>query len=203
MTKVTDEALGKIARQQYELFRRVREGTLNPGIVSKQLQDTIQGNFMLSQIPIWVSMKQRPTKGAYYIERDIQKKTNYSLPKDLTIPVGTDSYNISLARLRSSDLGAKNKSALEVCRSAQSLGLQLCQPDLILHLCLQYEMKEEESFIMPLYGFSSKTNAPGQSAVFQCGGEGEKHKIFGVDPQKCGVLANPEWVFQLKRTPQH
>lgn len=41
--KVADARLGKIARQQHDLFRRVREGVLNPSLVSRQLQDIIEG----------------------------------------------------------------------------------------------------------------------------------------------------------------
>lgn len=43
MTHVTDEILGKIARQEHDLFRRVREGTLDPEKVSRGLQDLIEG----------------------------------------------------------------------------------------------------------------------------------------------------------------
>jgi len=45
MTKVADDAmLGKIARQQNDLFRRVREG-LDPDLVSRGLQKLIEGHF--------------------------------------------------------------------------------------------------------------------------------------------------------------
>ncbi len=43
--QVADEVLGKIARQENDLFRRVREGTLNPELVSRGLQDLIEGRF--------------------------------------------------------------------------------------------------------------------------------------------------------------
>jgi len=43
--QVADEVLGKIARQENDLFRRVREGTLNPESVSRGLQDLIEGRF--------------------------------------------------------------------------------------------------------------------------------------------------------------
>ena len=43
--QVADEVLGKIARQQHDLFRRVREGTLNPESVSRGLQNLIEGRF--------------------------------------------------------------------------------------------------------------------------------------------------------------
>ncbi len=42
MTHVTDEQLGKIARQQADLFRRVREGTLDVEGVSRRIQDIIE-----------------------------------------------------------------------------------------------------------------------------------------------------------------
>ncbi len=55
MTNVTDETLGKIARQQSDLFRRVREGSLDPTAVSRGLQDIIDGKFapMTWNPPIW------------------------------------------------------------------------------------------------------------------------------------------------------
>lgn len=43
MTYVTDEQLGKIARQQADLFRRVREGSLDVEEVSRGLQGIIEG----------------------------------------------------------------------------------------------------------------------------------------------------------------
>ncbi|MBI1984888.1 MAG: hypothetical protein HYS60_02125 [Candidatus Wildermuthbacteria bacterium] len=44
MTKVvTDETLGRVARQQHDLFRRVRDGTLDPGEISRGLQALIEG----------------------------------------------------------------------------------------------------------------------------------------------------------------
>jgi hypothetical protein len=45
MTQVVDEVLGKIARQQHDLFRRVKEGTLDSVAVSRGLQDLIEGRF--------------------------------------------------------------------------------------------------------------------------------------------------------------
>ena len=43
MTNVTDEQLGKLARQLADLFRRVREGSLDPACVTRGLQDVIDG----------------------------------------------------------------------------------------------------------------------------------------------------------------
>jgi len=43
MTHVADEQLGKIARQQADLFRRVREGSLDTESVSRRLQEIIEG----------------------------------------------------------------------------------------------------------------------------------------------------------------
>lgn len=40
---VSDEVLGRIARKQADLFRRVREGTLDPESVSRGLQALIEG----------------------------------------------------------------------------------------------------------------------------------------------------------------
>jgi len=48
MTQVADEVLGKVARQQHELFRRVKEGTLDPALVSRGLQDLIEGRFAVN-----------------------------------------------------------------------------------------------------------------------------------------------------------
>lgn len=42
MTHVTDEQLGKIARQQADLFRRVREGSIDVGYASRGLQNIIE-----------------------------------------------------------------------------------------------------------------------------------------------------------------
>ncbi|MFH1047064.1 MAG: hypothetical protein V1738_02075 [Patescibacteria group bacterium] len=42
---VTDEALGHLARKQNELFRRVREGTLDSNQVLSALQQIIEGSF--------------------------------------------------------------------------------------------------------------------------------------------------------------
>jgi hypothetical protein len=42
MTRVADEQLGKLARQQADLFRRVREGSLDVEYVSRRLQEIIE-----------------------------------------------------------------------------------------------------------------------------------------------------------------
>jgi hypothetical protein len=42
---VADEQLGRLARKQNDLFRRVREGTLDPESVLRALQRIIEGNF--------------------------------------------------------------------------------------------------------------------------------------------------------------
>lgn len=42
---VTDEILGVIARKQWDLFRRVKEGTLDPLRVSESLQAISEGRF--------------------------------------------------------------------------------------------------------------------------------------------------------------
>ena len=42
---VSDEQLGVLARRQYDLFRRVREGTLPVELVLKGMQQLIEGNF--------------------------------------------------------------------------------------------------------------------------------------------------------------
>jgi len=42
MTRVADEQLGKLARQQADLFRRVREGSLDPDYVLRRLQEIIE-----------------------------------------------------------------------------------------------------------------------------------------------------------------
>ncbi len=45
MTIVADETLGKLARQQHDLFRRVREGSLDPDRVFAGVQAIIEGDF--------------------------------------------------------------------------------------------------------------------------------------------------------------
>ena len=57
MTNVTDEILGKIARQQNDLFRRVREGALDPSIVSAGLQLVIENKL---PAPTWAPPKWWP-----------------------------------------------------------------------------------------------------------------------------------------------
>jgi len=42
---VADDVLGRIARVQADLFRRVREGTLDPGYVVRGLQMLVEGRF--------------------------------------------------------------------------------------------------------------------------------------------------------------
>lgn len=44
---VADDLLGKIALRQWELFRRVKEGTLNPEVVLSEIQCMIQGEIAL------------------------------------------------------------------------------------------------------------------------------------------------------------
>lgn len=55
MTQVADETLGMIARRLYEIFRRVREGTLNAHAVGRALQDIIENrmNPMKHVVPRW------------------------------------------------------------------------------------------------------------------------------------------------------
>lgn len=43
--RVADDVLGKIARQQNDLFRRLREGSLDPSAISRELQRLIEGRF--------------------------------------------------------------------------------------------------------------------------------------------------------------
>jgi len=50
-TQVADAVLGKIARQYNDLFRRVREGTLEPEGVSNGLQALIEGKFAAEAKP--------------------------------------------------------------------------------------------------------------------------------------------------------
>ncbi len=43
MTNVADDAvLGRFARQQHDLFRRVREGSLDPGLVARAIQNIME-----------------------------------------------------------------------------------------------------------------------------------------------------------------
>lgn len=56
MTNVTDEVLGKIARQQNDLFRRVRDGSLDPSYASAGLQLIIEKKLSVPSIwtpPTW------------------------------------------------------------------------------------------------------------------------------------------------------
>lgn len=201
---VADNVLGKIARQQNDLFRRIREGSLNPAIVSVQLQEAIQGNFTITQIPPWIVVYQRRMGGAYKLDQALERKGKYCFPNTnpLSISVGSDDWDITLTRLRSSDLKAKGKDACEVCERAQDLGLTLCHPEAILHLCLQYDMKRGEHFVVPLYGFSSTSREPGQCADFlykpSTSNKG-RHCVMNNQPKQCGLGADVEWVFQLKK----
>ena len=45
MTHVTDEELGKLSRQWHDLFRRVREGSLDAEMASIGLQGVIEGKY--------------------------------------------------------------------------------------------------------------------------------------------------------------
>jgi hypothetical protein len=51
---VTDEQLGRLARKEHELFRRVRDGTLPVDHVLTELQRLIEGSFQLPAQP-WVT----------------------------------------------------------------------------------------------------------------------------------------------------
>lgn len=198
---VDDKDLGKIARQQNDLFRRIREGSLNVAIVSAQLQEAIQGNFTLAQIPVWVVLGKRCTGGCFEIDREIRNKTRYDCSLvDTLVGISSQWWNTSLIRLRSSDLKAKGKNALFVCEQALKLGLHLCHPETYLHLCLQYDMKKGERFVMPLYGFSSTSEAPRTCAEFRYKLVGKKfHTVTTIKPELCGVDDDLEWVFQLEK----
>lgn len=52
MTHVTDEQLGKFARQQTDLFRRVREGALDINDVSRKIQNIIEGKNVPTSIVV-------------------------------------------------------------------------------------------------------------------------------------------------------
>lgn len=199
---VADDALGKIARQQNDLFRRIREGSVNPEIASRQLQDAIEGNFTIQQVPIWKVVKQRRYGGAVYIERLVHHSTDYKV-EGLNISVGSDEYDITLVRLKSSELRQRGKNALEVCKRAQEMGLTLCWPEVTLHLCLQHKMEPGERFVVPLYGFSSTSKDPGQCAVYKAqktpGADYKRDLVSGMSPEECGANEDVNWVFQLKK----
>ena len=63
MTNVADDTLGKIARQQNDLFRRVRDGALDPVVVSRGLQvlienkaDKVAGIGIDDQLSSWIKL---------------------------------------------------------------------------------------------------------------------------------------------------
>lgn len=200
---VADNTLGKIARQQNDLFRRIREGSLNPAIVSAQLQDAIQGNFTIKQIPIWMIVKQRWMGGSIQVDRAIETKTQYSAPDDNKLPINIGSFSCdwTLVRLKSSDLKAKGKDACYVCKQAQVLGLKLCEPEVCPFLCLQYDMRRGERFIMPFYAFSDKWSDPKICADFQYKptGNNGRHLVSAAKPLECGVGIDQEWIFLLDK----
>ncbi len=206
---VEDSVLGKIARQQNDLFRRVREGSLNPDVVSAQLQRTIQGVAMMPIRP-WIVVKWRYSSGStgsgsITLENRIRTETEYCFPKtevnDLSIGVGTEYWDVTLAKLSSRDLGVEGKDACEVSRQAQSFGLKLCDPQVALYFCLNYKLRRGEHLVMPLYGFERDGINPTQCADYQYRPEGceGKHRVIGVDPHKCGVGINQNWIFELSK----
>lgn len=207
---VEDEVLGKIARQQNDLFRRVREGSLNPDVVSAQLQQTIEGVAMMPIRP-WIVVKVRWSdegyrgSGSLSLDHRIRTKTNYCFPETaenkLTIGVGTDFWDVTLAKLSSRDLGVEGENACVVSRQAQGFGLKLCDPQIALYFCLDYKLKRGEHLVMPLYGFERDGINPTQCADYQYRPEGYegKHRVIGVDPHKCGVGVNQTWIFELSK----
>lgn len=71
MTNVTDEVLGKIARQQHDLFRRVREGSLDAEFVSRGIQDIIEGKVAPATAAITHVLAKQP---AWYVSPAEQLK---------------------------------------------------------------------------------------------------------------------------------
>lgn len=199
---VADDVLGKIARQENDLFRRIREGSLNPGIVSAQLQEAIEGNFTLAHVPVWVVLKERPTRGSIQVDREMIEKTRYNTTLvDTMVGISSQWWTTRLVRLRSTDFKAKGKDALVICEQALKLGLKLCHPETYLHLCLQYNMTKGEHFVMPFYGFSSTSNAPRTCACFNYTStvKNSRPTVATTKPEECGVDADLEWVFQMPR----
>jgi hypothetical protein len=79
MTHVTDEQLGKIARQQADLFRRVREVSLNVEYVSRRLQEIIENKPAGNTYPLSVdygrSVEDGVKAGRYdWVNPDITSK---------------------------------------------------------------------------------------------------------------------------------
>lgn len=91
--QVADEVLGKIARQQNDLFRRVREGTLSPGFVSLGLQDLIEGRFA--------------NNGVSYVVN-----VNYDLSLKKAVKAGK--YDWTDSNISSKNFPSKRKGAADV-----------------------------------------------------------------------------------------
>lgn len=206
---VADDVLGKIARQQNDLFRRVREGSLDADVVSAHLQSTIEGIAMMPIRP-WIVVEWRYSagstgSGAITLENRVRTETDYCFPGTgdirLSIGVGTEYWDVTLARLSSRDLGVEGKDACEVSRKAQSLGLKLCDPQMVDYFCLSYNLRRGEHLVMPLYGFGKDGINPTQCADYQYRPEGcdGKHRVIGADPRKCGVGVNQTWIFELSK----
>lgn len=73
MTNVTDEILGKFARQQSDLFRRIREGSVDYDYAARGLQDIMEGKF----VPV---VNQTPPLA--YPARDFSRYDSYLLSLD-------------------------------------------------------------------------------------------------------------------------
>jgi len=200
---VADNVLGKIARQQNDLFRRVREGSLNPEVISVQLQKLIQG---VATIPIrpWIVVNCYYMGGCIPLEEAIRNRTEYSFSTekehDLSIGIGSAWWDVTLVKLWSSDLNQKGKSACAVSMEAQMLGLKLCKPDVAMYFCLNYNLKLGQRLMMPLYGYENGIHEPKQCAEFRYKPEGsDRHQVRGVNVQECGVGEDLSWIFELNK----
>jgi hypothetical protein len=71
---VTDEQLGKLSRKQFEIYRRVREGSLNPDWLLGALQNLIENGRGLAAEKALADLTQKITE----ITADLQVKKSYN-----------------------------------------------------------------------------------------------------------------------------
>ncbi|MEK7138411.1 MAG: hypothetical protein AAB787_02795 [Patescibacteria group bacterium] len=126
MTKTVadDSVLGKIARQQHDLFRRVREGSLDPQEVSRSLQAISEGCFSPYSFRIHLNPE------AHFI-KDMSKR-GWTLMEDVREPSG-DLILESLPIISTVDVekGEPRDRVIQqntaICRRAKRMNLNLGQ----------------------------------------------------------------------------
>jgi hypothetical protein len=124
---VTDEQLGKLSRKQFEVYRRVREGTLDVKWLLEALQDLIENGRALAAEKALADLKQKISE----INADLQIKKSY---KHLfTLPRSPDDKPALLTHLSEVDARWTDSMA-----SAWSLANSLERYSRgIAHLCNQ------------------------------------------------------------------